>query len=261
VTDNGLALADGSDGWSFAIDESATPKTLSVSYSAAVDSDNDGVIDSEDAFPNDPNETVDTDSDGTGDNADTDDDGDGVEDSEDAFPLNPAESKDTDEDGIGDNEDPDDDGDDVLDVDEYVEFVNISTRGYVLDGDAVMIAGFVIEGTDPITLLLQGVGPELDDDPFFLGDVLLQDPKIGLYNDLGELIVENDDWESDDATIVDASDDSGAFPLTLGSKSAALLVTVDPGAYTVILNSGAGGAIGGVALVEVYQVPEDEAGE
>ncbi|MCH6259424.1 hypothetical protein MLD52_22910, partial [Puniceicoccaceae bacterium K14] len=31
VTDNGLALADGSDGWSFAIDESATPKTLSVS--------------------------------------------------------------------------------------------------------------------------------------------------------------------------------------------------------------------------------------
>ncbi|MCH6259432.1 hypothetical protein MLD52_22950, partial [Puniceicoccaceae bacterium K14] len=37
VTDNGLALADGSDGWSFAIDESATPKTLSVSYAGGGD--------------------------------------------------------------------------------------------------------------------------------------------------------------------------------------------------------------------------------
>ena len=35
----------------------------------------------------DPAETLDTDSDGTGNNADTDDDGDGVEDNADAFPL------------------------------------------------------------------------------------------------------------------------------------------------------------------------------
>lgn len=34
------------------------------------DSDNDGVIDTEDAFPNDPQESVDTDQDGVGDNAD-----------------------------------------------------------------------------------------------------------------------------------------------------------------------------------------------
>ncbi|MCX6879914.1 MAG: hypothetical protein NTW21_39835 [Verrucomicrobia bacterium] len=47
-----------------------------------------------------------------------DTDGDGVKDSKDAFPLDPAETLDTDHDGIGDNADPDDDGDGLSDVDE-----------------------------------------------------------------------------------------------------------------------------------------------
>ena len=82
------------------------------------DSDGDGVPDDEDAFPDDPEESVDTDGDGIGDNADEDDDGDGVPDDEDAFPLNPAETEDTDGDGIGNNTDIDDDGDGVFDVDD-----------------------------------------------------------------------------------------------------------------------------------------------
>ncbi|NOH29133.1 heparin lyase I family protein [Vibrio mediterranei] len=51
------------------------------------DSDNDGVVDAEDAFPYDPTESVDTDSDGIGNNKDTDDDGDGVADIDDDYPL------------------------------------------------------------------------------------------------------------------------------------------------------------------------------
>jgi len=43
-----------------------------------VDSDGDGVSDSQDAFPHDASESVDTDGDGTGNNADTDDDNDGA---------------------------------------------------------------------------------------------------------------------------------------------------------------------------------------
>ena len=82
------------------------------------DSDGDGVPDADDAFPNDPTETVDTDGDGIGNNADPDDDGDGVPDAQDAFPLNRNESRDTDGDGIGDNADPDDDGDRISDADE-----------------------------------------------------------------------------------------------------------------------------------------------
>ena len=59
----------------------------------------DGVADSNDAFPLDPSESVDTDGDGVGNNTDTDDDGDGVADSSDAFPLDPSESRDGD--GVG----------------------------------------------------------------------------------------------------------------------------------------------------------------
>ena len=70
--------------------------------------------DAHDAFPNDPNETTDTDNDGTGDNADdfdndpnetTDSDGDGVGDNGDAFPGDPLETTDSDGDGAGDNAD------------------------------------------------------------------------------------------------------------------------------------------------------------
>lgn len=50
--------------------------------------------------------------------ADEDSDGDGVKDSKDAFPLNPAETLDTDGDGTGDNADTDDDGDGLSDDDE-----------------------------------------------------------------------------------------------------------------------------------------------
>ena len=51
------------------------------------DNDFDGIFDLEDAFPFDPDETIDTDLDGVGNNADTDDDNDGALDIFDAFPL------------------------------------------------------------------------------------------------------------------------------------------------------------------------------
>lgn len=79
------------------------------------DDDNDGVPDTEDAFPLDPTETTDTDGDGTGNNLDTDDDNDGVADGEDDFPLDATETKDTDGDGAGDNIDPDADNDGIPD--------------------------------------------------------------------------------------------------------------------------------------------------
>ena len=87
-------------------------KLILIQANGPTDSDGDGVIDSEDAFPNDPTETVDTDGDGVGDNADVfpndpaesaDTDGDGVGDNADAFPNDPTETADSDGDGYGDN--------------------------------------------------------------------------------------------------------------------------------------------------------------
>jgi len=95
--------------------------TDTYSYTLVVsqrDSDNDGVPDDLDAFPNDANETVDSDNDGIGNNADPDDDDDGEPDATDDFPLDPTETADLDSDGIGDNADTDTDGDGVSDADD-----------------------------------------------------------------------------------------------------------------------------------------------
>lgn len=84
--------------WLFAVNDNGTPsigQTIQVlrALDAFADSDGDGVLNSEDAFPNDPTESVDTDGDGVGDNSD-------------AFPADPTETKDSDGDGIGNNADP-----------------------------------------------------------------------------------------------------------------------------------------------------------
>ena len=82
--------------------------------SSPPDSDNDGTVDSLDAFPNDASETADADADGTGDNADAfpndasetaDSDGDGTGDNADAFPSDASETADADADQKGDNGD------------------------------------------------------------------------------------------------------------------------------------------------------------
>lgn len=80
------------------------------------DSDNDGIGDPVDAFPNDPTESFDPGWDDIGDNADPDDDNDGVPDDSDAFPKAASEWSDADGDGIGDDADTDDDNDGVADA-------------------------------------------------------------------------------------------------------------------------------------------------
>ena len=72
---------------------------------AEIDTDGDGIPDSEDAFPEDPTEWEDTDGDGIGNNAD-------------AFDNDPTEWLDSDADGIGNNADPDDDNDGIPDAED-----------------------------------------------------------------------------------------------------------------------------------------------
>ncbi|MDB2562100.1 fibronectin type III domain-containing protein [Sulfurimonas sp.] len=77
-----------------------------------LDSDGDGVIDTQDDFPYDATETTDSDYDGVGDNTDAfpdnsnetvDTDSDGYGDNSDAFPSNPNEWSDSNGNGVGDN--------------------------------------------------------------------------------------------------------------------------------------------------------------
>ncbi|MDB2434960.1 cadherin repeat domain-containing protein, partial [Luminiphilus sp.] len=137
--------------------------------------DGDGVADADDVFPMDSAETVDTDADGIGNNADTDDDGDGVEDAADAFPLDSAETTDTDGDGIGNNADTDDDNDGVPDEDDGD---SLAANPPVLDpiGNLTVLEGgtaiatitasdadnsplqFTIEGVDSSSVILSESG-------------------------------------------------------------------------------------------------------
>ena len=112
-----------------------------------IDSDNDGVYDNEDSFRFDDSESLDTDADGIGNNADDDDDNDGVVDAEDAFPLiDLGDLTDTDSDGrpnecdtacvdLGMSADTDDDGDEVLDT--VDAFPLDATESVDTDGDDI----------------------------------------------------------------------------------------------------------------------------
>ncbi|MGR5145631.1 pullulanase-type alpha-1,6-glucosidase [Photobacterium alginatilyticum] len=130
------------------VNEGETPdlskKTLDLDDNGkptvADDSDEDGVADSKDAFPNDKTESADLDGDGTGDNADLDDDGDGWADLEEKrLGSDPRDGKkqpaDMDGDFITDSEDPDRDGDLVNNVDDL--FPDDSTESMDLDGDGI----------------------------------------------------------------------------------------------------------------------------
>jgi hypothetical protein len=131
--------------------------------------------------------------------------------------------------------------------------INVSTRGPVGSGATAMIAGFVIDGAVSRRVLLRGVGPTLA--AFGLtGAGLLADPQLELFDAAGVSLRTNDDWASgDDAALIAAAGTAGgAFPLANGSKDAAILAMLAPGAYTVQL-TGAGQTTG-LGLVEVYDV-------
>ncbi len=89
-----------------------------VANETDLDDDNDGILDTQDAFPLNADESLDTDGDGIGNTLDYDDDNDLYIDDIDLFPLNPDEALDTDLDTIGNNADTDDDGDGVIDIED-----------------------------------------------------------------------------------------------------------------------------------------------
>ena len=122
---------------------------------------------------------------------------------------------------------------------------NIATRGWAGTGDSVMIAGFVISGSQSKKVLITAKGPVLA--TVGVPDVL-GDPNLTLYNSAGQPIEFNEDWQSaSNASEVDAL---GRGMRTDFPQEAALLTTLDPGAYTAIVR-GAGVSTGN-ALVEVF---------
>jgi hypothetical protein len=131
-------------------------------------------------------------------------------------------------------------------------FSNLSVRGHAGSGNETLTAGFTID-TNPKQVLVRGIGPQL---AAFGVSGPLADPRIVLFDGLGRAIANNDNWVGAGtmaAQLADAAAKVGAFPLPTGSRDAALIRVLPPGAYTVQV-SGVG-ETAGIAVVEVFHVP------
>jgi hypothetical protein len=132
--------------------------------------------------------------------------------------------------------------------------LNVSNRGYCAAEDRILITGFTISGEGSKTLLIRAVGPTLSS-AFGISDALA-DPQLAVFqsrpNGGNTLLFSNDDWgaNADAVTTAAVTAEVGAFALARGAKDAALVVTLPPGAYTVVASGSAGAS--GTVLVEVY---------
>ncbi|MBI4625577.1 MAG: DUF1800 family protein [Verrucomicrobia bacterium] len=125
---------------------------------------------------------------------------------------------------------------------------NLSTRAQVGTGSNIMITGFFVQEGAPKKILIRAVGARLATAPFSLSGTL-SDPQLQVFNSNGVLVLANDSWSRDDAETMASV---GAFPLTAGSRDAALVATLSPGLYTAQV-SGVNNTAG-IAILEFYDV-------
>lgn len=149
---------------------------------------------------------------------------------------------------------------------------NISTRGFVSEGDRQLIAGFVVEGTEPQRVMIRGIGPTLAD---YGIENSLEYPAFKVSGGATTTVAVSDryDWflfpyrvdPSPKPRISDLFTRYGAFELTgsippnwrdtTSPIDAVMILDLEPGAYTVQL-TGERSAIG---LIEVYNATGVEA--
>lgn len=133
------------------------------------------------------------------------------------------------------------------------ELLNVSGRGRVAPGNGALIAGFGVADYSA-RFLIRAVGPTLAS---FNVTGTLADPRLTLHqhrDGTSAVVAQNDNWtEGDGGGLAAAALAAGAFPLVAGSKDAALIVTLEPGTYSVVVDDPVNGA--GIAMVEVYRLP------
>lgn len=128
----------------------------------------------------------------------------------------------------------------IFELDETATLRNVSTRGRAGVGDYVLIAGFIIVGDAPQTVLIRGMGPSLE----FQVPGAMGDPKLRVIDATGAEIAANDDWTTANLATI---------PISMRpahAREAALLLTLPPGAYTALM--GAADFEPGIGLVEVF---------
>jgi hypothetical protein len=130
-------------------------------------------------------------------------------------------------------------------------FANIATRAFCSTGNKVTIGGFVVSGPNPKRVLIRAVGPTLTTQGLASSEVLA-DPTIDVYK--GSAVIDkNDNWgdNANAAEITTTAAQIGAAKLAASdTQSAALLITLQPGVYSFVVNGK--NATSGIVLLEVY---------
>jgi hypothetical protein len=122
---------------------------------------------------------------------------------------------------------------------------NLSTRGFVGAGDNLMIAGVIIGQGDPPIMVFRALGPSLAN--FGVANPLL-DPTLELYDNNGNLIANNDDWQNPQIQAVRATNLAPS-----NTKEAAIVSAfLSPGNYTAVVRGKNNTT--GVAIVESYRI-------
>jgi hypothetical protein len=123
---------------------------------------------------------------------------------------------------------------------------NISSRGQVQSGQNVLIAGFIIGGTQSKQVVVRAIGPSLAKSGI-AGP--LADPTLELRNVNGVLLQSNNNWQQNNPNAQTISS-RGLAPTE--PRESALLATLNPGSYTAIVRGVANDT--GTALAEVYDL-------
>jgi hypothetical protein len=120
------------------------------------------------------------------------------------------------------------------------QLLNLSTRLRVQPGDNALIGGFIIRGSEQKKVILRGIGPSLN----IPGK--LDDPVIQLFNSANVNIAGNDDWKTDQQNV----ESTGLAPSN--DRESALVVTLDPGAYTVVMRGK--NNTSGIGVVDMFDI-------
>jgi matrixin len=125
---------------------------------------------------------------------------------------------------------------------------NLATRAVVGLGDNAVIGGFIVQGSQPATVILRGIGNSL---PALGISNALQDPVIELHSG-NTTVATSDDWIDDSW----ASTIAGYHLDPSNSHESAILATLNPGTYTVVVRSfdNGDGNLTGTAVVELYDL-------
>lgn len=128
---------------------------------------------------------------------------------------------------------------------------NIATRGLIGTGDDVLIGGFIVQGTEPATVILRGIGFSLAAQGI---TGALADPMMTVYDSNQREIASNDDWCFNSA---DAETIASYHLDPPNSRESALYLVLAPGAYTVVVESFSNAGTPpttGIGLFELYDL-------